>query len=141
MRNIHMNIKSCLIAFGAALALSAPAFSENTPTPAATPAPAATAAPAAKDAMKIGKACKTDIQSLCAGVESKGGARAKCLRTNQAKLSPDCAKAVAAKPAKWGQSSAAKVDKMPAAAPAAAPAPAATAPAPAATTAPAPTQK
>jgi hypothetical protein len=134
MRKTPMTVKSCIIAIGATLALAAPAFAENTPAP----APAATTAPAGDPKLKIGIACKADLQSLCAGIEGKGGGRARCLRANQAKLSPDCAKAVAAKPAKWGQPAAATVDKVPAAAPAAAPAPAATtAPAPA-TTAPAP---
>jgi len=124
-----MTIKSCLFAVGATLALVVPAFAE--PTPAATTPPAAApAAPAASTAapaaMKIGKACKADIKSLCAGIDNKGGARARCLRSNEAKLSPDCAKAVAAKPAKWGMP---KADKAPAAAAAPAAAPSA-APAP-----------
>lgn len=85
-----MLMKSCLIAFGAALALATPTLAE------------APAAPGAA-AMKLGQACKTDIPTLCAGVEGKGGARARCLRANQAKLSADCAKLVASKPAKWGQ--------------------------------------
>lgn len=118
MRNTPMILKSCLFAFGASLALSAPVFAE---------APAAGTEP-----MKIGKACKTDIQTLCAGIDSKSGARAHCLRTNQAKLSPDCAKAVAAKPATWGQTAAAAPAAAPATAPAAAPAAAVPATAPAA---------
>ena len=47
---------------------------------------------------KIAEVCKTDIDSLCGGKK-----KAKCLRENEAKLSPDCAKAVAAKPADWGR--------------------------------------
>jgi hypothetical protein len=121
MRENSMNRSIYFAAVVVALAFSAPALAENTPPPAATTAPAATTpAPAAAGApMKLGKACKTDIQTLCAGIDNKGGARARCLRSNEAKLSSDCAKAVAAKPAKWGR-------------PKAAAAPAATAPKPAA---------
>ena len=90
MRNTSMTLRTCLFALGASLALAAPTLAE------------APAAPGAA-AMKLGQACKTDIPTLCAGVESKGGARARCLRANQAKLSADCAKLVASKPAKWGQ--------------------------------------
>lgn len=56
----------------------------------------------AGDKPKLGGACKSDIKTLCADA-GKGGARAKCLRDNEAKLSPDCAKAVAAMPANWGR--------------------------------------
>lgn len=112
MRKNSMNRSIYCFVLGASVAFGASAFAENTPAPAA-----ATPAPAAAAPIKLGKACKTDIQTLCAGIENKGGARARCLRNNEAKLSPDCAKAVAAKPAKWGR-------------PKAASAPAATAPAP-----------
>ncbi|MEQ1578097.1 MAG: hypothetical protein ABL894_10625 [Hyphomicrobium sp.] len=98
-----MTLKSCLFAFGATFALAVPAMAEAPATPAAGAA-----------TVKIGKACKTDMQTLCAGIDAKGGGRARCLRTNQAKLSPDCAKAVAAKPASWGQQAAAAPGAAPA---------------------------
>lgn len=115
MRNSSMRLKACLLAIGASLSLALPAFAEAPATPAA-------AAPGAQ-------ACNGDVLTLCAGIEKKDGGRARCLRANQAKLSPDCAKFVASRPPKWGQPLAAAA---PAAAPVAAPAPAAP-PAPAAT--------
>lgn len=65
------------------------------------------------DGPKVNQLCKADVEKLCPGLaktdkgdKSNKGAKAKCLRDNEAKLSPDCAKAVAAKPASWGRKSA-----------------------------------
>ena len=103
-----MNRKTCLLALFASLALAAPALAEAQPA-------------AATVKVKIGQVCKADLQSMCAGTAGKGPERARCLRANQAKLSPDCAKAVAAKPAQWGAPAAGAASATPA--PAAAPAP------------------
>lgn len=46
------------------------------------------------------EACRTDVQSLCGGVERGGGAIGQCLRANVAKLSPTCAEKVQAREAK-----------------------------------------
>jgi hypothetical protein len=42
-------------------------------------------------------ACRSDMQTLCAGVQPGGGARNRCLTENQAKLSPACFDALQAK--------------------------------------------
>ena len=100
MRKMVMQMKTCLLIVGATITLAMPAFAEVAAAP------------------KAGGVCVSDVATLCAGIEKKGGGRARCLRANQAKLSPECAKFVASKPAKWGQA-------LPGtAAPAAAPAPA-----------------
>ena len=41
-------------------------------------------------AENAGRACRADVQSLCAGVQPGGGRIVACLKQNQAKLSPDC---------------------------------------------------
>ena len=107
MRNKTMNLKFSLFAVAATFAIAAPSFAQAPPAAGAEP-------------VKLGVVCKNEFKTLCAG--TKGADRARCLRTNQAKLSPDCAKAVAAKPPRWGAPAGAS------AAPAA-PAPAAAAPA------------
>jgi hypothetical protein len=43
-------------------------------------------------------ACRADSKSLCADVPKGGGGKLACLRTNEAKLTPDCAAAVKALP-------------------------------------------
>ena len=45
-------------------------------------------------------ACKTDRESLCAGVQKGGGAIIKCLKDNKEKLSPACGEALASAKAK-----------------------------------------
>ncbi len=67
------------------------------------PAGFSMAGDAAKPKVKIKDACKSDLETLCADVEKAKGWRGKCLRGNEANLSPDCAKAVAMKPANWGR--------------------------------------
>ena len=67
------------------------------------PAGFSMAGEAAKSKMKIKEACKSDIETLCTDTKKGKGKRARCLRENEAKLSPDCAKAVAKKPEKWGR--------------------------------------
>jgi hypothetical protein len=42
-------------------------------------------------------ACRSDMQTLCVGVQPGGGARIRCLTENQAKLSPACTEALQAK--------------------------------------------
>ncbi len=112
----NMKTTAIVLAFGAAFASAASAQT-----------------PPAGGAIKLGQACKADITKLCS-TAAKGADRARCLRDNQAKVSPDCAKAIAAKPATWGVRPAAPAA---AAAPTATPAPAAT-PVPAPAPAPAP---
>ncbi len=48
------------------------------------------------------QACRADAQSLCANVERSGGKIVKCLKDNQAKLSPTCGQAIDAMPARRG---------------------------------------
>jgi hypothetical protein len=43
------------------------------------------------------KACKADVERLCAGVQRGGGRIRECLKQHAAELSPEC-KAAAAKP-------------------------------------------
>lgn len=45
-------------------------------------------------------ACRSDVQTLCAGVAKGGGGIGKCLRENVAKLSPACAEAVQSRQSK-----------------------------------------
>lgn len=40
--------------------------------------------------------CQSDLATLCAGIEPGKGGRVKCLRENQARLSPDCAQSLQA---------------------------------------------
>lgn len=62
---------------------SAFAFAETAPAPAA---PAA--APAGKGHALA--ACRPALDALCANVEKGGGRKIKCLKDNEAKLTPEC---------------------------------------------------
>jgi hypothetical protein len=53
------------------------------------------AAPGSKGTNRPLAACAADIKAICSTVAPGGGARIKCLRDNQAKLSPDCSAALA----------------------------------------------
>lgn len=66
----------------------------NPDKPAKVVPPFVPAGPAAGGKANM-RACRTDVATLCGSVEKGGGARVKCLMDNQAKLSPDCAAAVA----------------------------------------------
>jgi hypothetical protein len=63
--------------------------------PSQAPFAAAPAQPVA--GVKPMQVCRTDLQTLCANVEKGGGAKMRCLRDNQAKVSAPCADALAAK--------------------------------------------
>jgi len=108
---------------------AAPAAATTEQAPAAAPAKPAAETAAAPAAMAkkpssaqvaaIRSACRSDYPKVCASVSPGGAAALQCLAKNQAKLSPACAKAVAA--ASGGGSapaSAATESAAPAAAPA-----------------------
>ena len=59
-------------------------------------APSANAPAAAAPTRTNLRACRSDMATLCLGVEKGGGRRIKCLLDNQAKLSPDCAATISA---------------------------------------------
>jgi hypothetical protein len=123
------------VAPAAAATQSAPAASSSPAAP-VEPAPAKPAAAASKPATAaaastkkptqaqisaIRSACRGDYPNVCAGVPTGGAAALRCLEKNQAKLSAECGKAVAAASGGSGSTTAATA---PAAGGAAAPAPA-----------------
>lgn len=65
-------------------------------------------------------ACRTDIVSLCPDA-TKGNERAKCLRQNEAEVSPACAQALSALPTRKQEQTAAPGEAAPAGPPSAAP--------------------
>ena len=71
----------------AMLLLSAWSASAQGAPPAADPAPG-------HAGHKAMAACRGDMATLCAGVERGGGRKIKCLKDNQAKLSPGCQSAI-----------------------------------------------
>jgi hypothetical protein len=79
-----------------AYAQTAPPAAQNPPASAPPPT-----APAPRRAAGQGRgamaACQSDIQAVCPGLPARGGQRFRCLRDNQAKLSPACADVVAAR--------------------------------------------
>ena len=80
---------------GAAAPVDAPAPSIRPGSGAALPEASPTASP-----RRVGRgggrlaACKTDLATFCQSAEAGGGGRAKCLKQNEASLSPDCRSAV-----------------------------------------------
>lgn len=66
------------------------------PVPSAS---APTAAVPAEATVRPMMACRADVKTLCASVPVGRGEKMKCLRENQAKLSPVCADAIAARQA------------------------------------------
>ena len=58
-------------------------------------APPAAALPKASPLQANMRACRTDMATFCGSVEKGGGRKVQCLMDNQAKLSPDCASAIA----------------------------------------------
>jgi len=62
-------------------------------TPPVAPTAQVTASTARQGAMQM---CRADIESLCPGVRLGDGKIRQCIRTNFAKLSPDCRDAVKA---------------------------------------------
>lgn len=58
---------------------------------------------AAKEARKqVRQACQADVQSVCATAEKGRGGVMRCLRENEAKVSPTCAQALASLPMRKG---------------------------------------
>lgn len=58
---------------------------------------------AGKEARKqVRQACKADVQSICATSEKGRGGIMRCLRQNEAKVSPTCAQALASLPMRKG---------------------------------------
>ena len=94
--------------------------------PAAASMPPAAAAPGAHRQAGALAACRSALQTLCADVEKGGGRKVKCLKDNEAKLTPECKTALATADAKRAERKAAR---SAAGAAAAQPAPAAPAPA------------
>ena len=63
-------------------------------TAAGSAAPEGAQAAGSEKAAKIKQSCASDAAALCAGIEKGGGRIMKCLKENEAKLSPACQSAV-----------------------------------------------
>lgn len=96
------------IVISALMLLGTPVLAQAQGSPPAA-ATKETAAPAAKPPGDKGKAsgekgkrfaaCQKDVATHCKNVEQGGGKRIRCLKENEAKLSPECKAVVAATPA------------------------------------------
>ena len=115
-----MRMNKTLLVTAALLSFSSGTAFAQSPAPAA---PAA-AAPAAKtpppELVAASAACKTALETLCANVEKGGGRRIKCLKENEAKLTPECKSALDKAAAVHAERKAAKATGAAPAAPAAA---------------------